>query len=206
MGDRRFAPGDKKRGETMKRVSGWCALAVLTASCAQLQTAPVGPVSGDGAARSVLQVCASPAPVLSPAAYLQMVHSNNLGEIALGTLALQKAETAGVREFAQMLITDHTAVDAKVRALAGQKDVALKDVLLPAAEAAKAKLEALTGKAFEREFLAINVAGHDKAIGLTKAEADKGEDADVRTFAAGLLPGLNKHRSTAEALLKAMTE
>ncbi|MNS33568.1 hypothetical protein D3C72_656840 [compost metagenome] len=104
-----------------------------------------------------------------------------------------------------MLVTDHTAVDAKTRTLAGQKSVELKDVLLPAAEAAKAKLEGLTGKAFEREFLAINVAGHKKAIGLTTAEAEKGADADVRTFAAGLLPGLNKHRSTAESLLKAMT-
>src|SRR4051794_38443175 len=48
------------------------------------------------------------------------MHESNLGEIAAGQLALQKASNASVKSFAQMMITDHTTMDQQGNALAAQ--------------------------------------------------------------------------------------
>lgn len=91
-------------------------------------------------------------------------------DIAYARIALAKSSTPAVRRFAETMINDHEAVNAQVAALAERLHVTAKDnpmsqSLLKGAEAQKAKLQALSGKAFDRAYLENELAYHQTVNG-----------------------------------------
>ncbi len=58
----------------------------------------------------------------------------------------------------------------------------------------------LKGRAFDHRFLADMVKGHEQAIAKYKKEADSGDNADLKAYAAATLPTLQMHLQKAEEL------
>lgn len=183
------------------RKLGWLAAAGLLAACsAPTPTVPVQP----DASRQVLAI-RTPAlavTVLSAQAYQMLIHQASLAEITAGQLALQKSGTPGVKAFAQTLINDHSKSEAQVRALAAGRGRVLANALPPDMSREVMTLQRLSGPAFDRAFIAFNIAGHQKAIAATRAQALRGSDPATRLLAVQNLPVLEKHLRMAESLAK----
>lgn len=64
-------------------------------------------------------------------------------------------------------------------------------------------LEALSGSAFDSEYIAIQLAEHSMALALFSREARVGRDAGLRAFAERTIPVLHRHLDMAEALAAA---
>ena len=64
---------------------------------------------------------------------MALLHESNLGEIAAGQRAIREARDSSVRAFAQMMISEHTALDSQATALGQRLNVtpALPDSALP---------------------------------------------------------------------------
>ncbi|HEY8607840.1 MAG TPA: DUF4142 domain-containing protein [Noviherbaspirillum sp.] len=135
-----------------------------------------------------------------PTNLLLGAYADGLGEILLSTLAVQRAVDTEVKQFAQMMITDHTRANTTVAQLAAARGIALPHE--PSAETALAFMAAarLTGNAFDRAYMESNVAVHEKDVALFTDRASNEPDPELRAFAAQTLPVLQTHLQEATAL------
>jgi putative membrane protein len=116
-----------------------------------------------------------------------------IAEVELGNLAQQKSNNPSVKEFAAMMVKDHSAANDKLKAVAGSKNIKLPASPSVGQMATKAKLEALSGDGFDKSYIQGMIKDHQEDIAEFKKEANAGQDADAKAFAAKTLPTLRAH-------------
>jgi putative membrane protein len=135
--------------------------------------------------------------------FIEKAAAGGMLEVQAGQMAEQKAQSADVKSFGGMLVTDHTAANEELKALAQKKGVALPTAL-PKKD--QKKLDKMAkAKDFDKTFIKEQgIEDHKHDIkDFTKASKDA-KDPDVKAFAAKTLPVLQKHLQTAEAAEKAL--
>jgi putative membrane protein len=180
--------------------------------CALLLALPAAAMAGPSPT-------ATPAPA-NPASKLsdldtQMVahqHAVNQTEISMGKLA-QANGSAAVKKYGATLVKDHTQGDKDITALAKKKGIATIPADMAMSEADKkdqadmtAKLKAMKKPGdFDRMFLDMMSAAHDREI--TKIDADIAvvTDADLKAVLTKTKPVLQSHSDTAKSLQKTVT-
>lgn len=135
----------------------------------------------------------------------------NMMEIDMGKMA-QKAGTAKVKKYGAMLIKDHTAANKQLKALAKKKGVATIPDAVPATEAEKkdhddmmaamTRIKALKGAEFDREFLTMMTADHEKEVARADMAVAMVKDPDLATFLRAVKPTLQRHADQARELQK----
>jgi putative membrane protein len=125
---------------------------------------------------------------------------SGMAEVMLGNLALQKSSSDEIKQFAQKLVDDHTAANNELKTLAASKSATLPADVNAKQRSTYDKLSALSGDEFDREFAKVMVKDHEKAVGLFRKQSDRGDDADVKAFAARTLPALQGHLEMARSL------
>jgi putative membrane protein len=139
------------------------------------------------------------------------VHQANQKEIEMAQMALDKAESPRVKAYARKLLSDHQAADKKLLGYAEKKSVELskleaKSTDTGAAGAAASdddahrRLQGATGADFDREFVNVMLAEHDKAIDMVKSARDSVTDRQLRAQLSAVLPKLEQHRKMARDL------
>lgn len=121
-------------------------------------------------------------------------------EVAIAKLAQEKAENADVKSFAAKLEKDHSQANTELTELATKKNVTLADA--KGHGPVYAKLEKLSGAAFDRAFVAAMVDDHQKDVRAFEKVANGSGDADVKAFAAKTLPTLKDHLTQVQDLSK----
>jgi predicted outer membrane protein len=145
------------------------------------------------------------------ATVLSQIHRANLTEIALGTLAEEKASTDGVRAYAVQLIEDHTNVDRTVNAMAAKSGVKLQNGV-KAHQAARRqsgeenqqerKMKSASGPAFDRLFLQETRSDHERLIRKLKQYREDASDDDLEALIDEVIPILQQDQELAEVLSK----
>jgi putative membrane protein len=90
-------------------------------------------------------------------------------DIAYAKIALERSQTPAIREFAQLMIKDHTAANESALALVKKLGVTPKDnpfsqTLVKNGEAKKAELRGLSGAAFDRAYAQNELAYHQIVV------------------------------------------
>jgi putative membrane protein len=114
-------------------------------------------------------------------------------EVELAKLGTEKATDPEVKTFADRLVQDHATANDQLAQI-----MQTKNMEMPAEGSAEAKAEhdrivALSGSEFDREFMKHWVTSHEKGIELYSAEAESGQDPELKQFAADTLPTLREH-------------
>lgn len=145
------------------------------------------------------EVRVQPAPgesfVLSDAETASIMSTANTAEIQEGQLALQKSRNDAVRQFAQRMISDHTALNQELMAHMRRRDGKAGDnpithQLMSNAQQSTRNLQQLDGMQFDRAYIQNQVAMHqwllntlDNALipsaDSNRLEADLREARDV---------------------------
>jgi putative membrane protein len=136
--------------------------------------------------------------------FIDLAAQTDMVEANLGQLAQTTADAQPVKDYAQMLVTDHTADYGQLADLARQANLTLPTAI--DAEHNKAMIDPfqkLKGKEFDHHYIADMIAGHTKAIEIYKKEAADAENPAVKAYAQQTLPTLEKHLSGAKDLQKA---
>jgi putative membrane protein len=133
--------------------------------------------------------------------FLNRAWNMNNFEIQAGQEAANKAPDAGFKDFAQMIVADHTKMQAELRSIMRST----RGVELPtAADAEYARklkqLGAAAGAAFEREFRTQQIQGHQEAIRIFQNYAASGDNQDLKKFAQNSVAILQRHLQRAEEL------
>jgi putative membrane protein len=127
-------------------------------------------------------------------------------EIQAGQIAEQKTAAKDVKEYAELMVKDHTAAADKLKAIATQKNITLPATLTPDAQKDLNNLQQETGKKFDKDYMAMMVSDHKKVIGAFENESKNGSDADIRAFADSTLHTLRVHLDKAEKCEKMMSK
>lgn len=123
-----------------------------------------------------------------------------MAEVALGNLALEKSQNERVKQFAQQMVTEHTAVNQELMSLAASKSVTLPADVNAKQKSTYDKLSGMTADSFDREYIKIQVKDHEAMVKLFDKQSKNMTDADAHAFAAGHLPALQRHLSMARSL------
>jgi putative membrane protein len=153
-------------------------------------------------------LCSIPAfaqkgPAMSDQQFLDFAAQTDMVEAHIGQLAQTEASSQGVKDYAQMLATDHTGDYQQLQGLAAKANLNLASAVDPAHNKAMiAPYHQLKGAAFDHRYVQDMIAGHTKAIAIYKQEATNAQDPEVKAYAQETLPTLEKHLDGAKALQK----
>lgn len=137
---------------------------------------------------------------------MQKLHQANQHEIDAAKMAVDKAESPRVKAYAKKILADHTAADKQLMAHVERLKIERSQVetaATPGADPAKehaAKLEAAGGAAFDREYVNMMMAEHDKAIEMVKSAKETVTDKKLKSMLTSLLPKLERHKKMAQDL------
>jgi putative membrane protein len=99
---------------------------------------------------------------------LHVLITVNDAEVAHGTLAQSKASAQSVKDYASQMVTEHGAATERLASLAQQKGITpeanpVSDALKRDADTIKARLEGLSGAAFDKDYIDGQILMHVKA-------------------------------------------
>lgn len=125
----------------------------------------------------------------------------NIAEVAAGKLALDKSTNPDVKQFAQMMIDDHSKGLDDTRTLAAKKNLSLPNEPDAAHKKMAADLAKLSGAAFDKEYVGkAGVADHAKVLAALKDDIANARDSDVKALATKLEPTVAHHGEMAKKL------
>jgi putative membrane protein len=131
-------------------------------------------------------------------------------DINYAKLAFSKAKDKQVKDFAQQMITDHSAVQKAVRDLAAKLNVTpadseTSDSLKTQAQQITQKLHGLKGKKFEKVYIDNEVAYHQAVINVTKTVLIPSvQNAALKSALKGAAPLFEGHLQHAQHVQSAI--
>ncbi|WP_104826345.1 DUF4142 domain-containing protein [Rhizobium sp. NXC24] len=138
--------------------------------------------------------------------FAQLAAAGGLAEVEFGKMAAAKANADAVKEFANMMVRDHSDANAKLKTLSDSAKIPLPDELDPDHAAAREKLEKLSDTAYDVAYIKMQIVDHQKAAQLLAWEISMGEDAEMQRFAAATLPVVLDHLHRAQELQAELTD
>ncbi|MEF0942186.1 DUF4142 domain-containing protein [Rhizobium sp. BR 362] len=137
--------------------------------------------------------------------FAQLAAAGGLAEVEFGQMAVAKAKDDAVKEFANMMVRDHTDANGKLKALSDDAKIPLPDELDPDHAAARDRLEKLSDRSYDVAYIKTQIVDHQKMAQLLAWEISMGEDAEMQRFAAATLPIVLHHLHRAQEIQAALT-
>lgn len=136
----------------------------------------------------------------------------NTVDIDAGKLAAEKASSKEVKDFAETMIRDHTAVNAKATALAKKLGVtpeesATSKSLKADGDKMLAKLKGMSGAEFDKAYVDNEVSYHEAVIGVvTNTLIPNTKNAELKSLLESAGPIFASHLEHAKHLQKSLTK
>jgi putative membrane protein len=190
-------------GNTRMQLRGLmaCGLVAMTAACASSGSMAAG------ADMNGMNGSASGSMMMTDANVAAVAHASNMDEIQTSQLALQRSQNAQVRQFAQMMITEHTAVDQQMMQMLQAKGMTMQpnqpaQAAMQATQATLANLSRATGAAFDRAYMMHQVASHRWTLAsLDQSLIPSTRDDQMKAFlTTRVRPAVAMHLETAMRL------
>lgn len=131
--------------------------------------------------------------------YLVTAAEVDMKEIELGKLAQLKSTNADVKALGKMMEEAHTKSLTELNVVASAKNITLPASLTEKGQDAYGDLNDKTGHDFDKAYTDKMVEGHEKMIDKMVEASEKAKEADVRMWAANLIPTLRAHLEHAKA-------
>jgi putative membrane protein len=131
---------------------------------------------------------------------LQMA-GDGMYEVEAGRLAAARARNAAVQSYGQMLVSHHGAANMELATLMRARGL-VPPTALPADKQAKlSQLAALSGDAFDRQFIQVaGVQDHTAGIALFERGARDAADPAFKAWITKTLPTLRAHLQQAQTI------
>jgi putative membrane protein len=171
-------------------------LALMCVGCTSTDKA----ATPDPASQSNSAASASSPSTNSDQAFVTKAAQGNSAEVELGKIVAAKSKDPSVKQFAQMLVKDHTTALNELQELAQTKNLNFNDDLTDDAKALQAKLSSDSGKQLDKDYMDGMVEDHQKDVQDFTDQSEKAKDPDVKQWAGKTLPTLQKHLEKAQQI------
>ena len=178
-------------------------LRYMTRSARWLFAAALLPIAACSSNTPPPVAAAPPAPpplAAADAAFVNAAAATDAAEVSAAQLAETKSHNARIKKYAATMVTDHTQTTQQLSTIASSKGVTPDTSPNPMESDMATKLNADSGRAFDRDYARGQVASHEAAIKVYQDEIANGQDADLKQFAQTTLPTLQAHLKAARSL------
>ncbi|WP_434714058.1 DUF4142 domain-containing protein (plasmid) [Rhizobium sp. YTUHZ045] len=137
--------------------------------------------------------------------FAQLAAAGGLAEVELGRMASGRAKADAAKQFAEMMVRDHTEANAKLKELAEAAKIPLPETLDPDHQVVRDQLDKLSGTPFDTAYIKAQIVDHQKTAQLLAWEISLGEDAEMQRLAASMLPIVLDHLRRAQEINAELT-
>lgn len=154
-----------------------------------------------GSIPALAQGKAPGAPAITDQQFVNFAAQTDMVEANLGQVAQTVASSQPIKDFAQMLVTDHTKDFHQLNNIAHQANLDSPNAI----DAAHNRMmidpfKKLKGAAFDHRYIQEMITGHTKAIAIYTKESKDGQNPALKAYATQALPILQMHLNEAKAL------
>jgi putative membrane protein len=134
---------------------------------------------------------------IDDAAFVARATESGNKELGSARNALPQLKDLALKRIAEMLVNDHGDANARLAKLADEKGWPVPEAARPPDPPAGAA----TGD-FDARWTAEMIAGHERSVALYRAQAQGGDDKDLRKYARETLPTIERHLAELRRLQK----
>ena len=141
-----------------------------------------------------------------------IVLAANQVDIDAGTLAASKSTNPEVKKFAERMVTDHTGVNQAAAALAGKLGVKPEESdasrgLATDGKATRARLEKLSGPAFDKAYVDNEVAYHEAVLGVLDSKlVPSARNGELKKMLVDVRPAFVAHLEHAKQVQSSLAK
>lgn len=128
------------------------------------------------------------------------VANAGMTEVELSKLAQTKATSQRVKDFANMMVADHTKANDQLKQLAATKNITLPAGLSNDSQDNLDKLNKKSGSDFDKAYVDMMLDDHKKAVDKFQKASNDLKDPDLKNFVAQTLPTLQMHLDSIKAI------
>lgn len=129
--------------------------------------------------------------------FLTEAAKSGLTEVELGKMALDRASSQEVKDFARRMVVDHSEINVTVMGRAGGMGVNLPQ---QPESAPIQKLQGMSGSKFDQEYITMMVNELQKDIQEWEKNSQNTDNPEIRLMTSRVLPILRDHLAAAEQL------
>jgi putative membrane protein len=140
-----------------------------------------------------------------------IAHASNMDEIQTSQAVLQRSQNAQVRQFAQQMVTEHTAADGRMTQMLQAKGMTMQPEatatrLMQATQQTVASLNSRSGMDLDRTYMAHQVQAHQWTLtSLDRTLIPGARDPEMKAFLANTVrPAVAMHLQMAQRMLAGM--
>jgi putative membrane protein len=134
--------------------------------------------------------------------FVKKAMQGGMAEIQLAQMTLQKTNSDQVKQFAQRMIDDHTKMNDQLKPVAQQLGVDVPGQVSKKDRATMAKLQALSGPAYDQAYIKDMVNDHKQDLSDFQMEASSGQDQTVKDAASQGSKVIAQHLQMAQQMAK----
>ena len=158
------------------------------------------------------RAAAAPAPAINDAQIAHIVVTANAVDSAAGQLAKTKGASKAVKDFGQTMVNDHSGVNKQAVALATKLNVTPEDnetsrQLKSGGDANLAKLQGLSGEAFDKAYIDNEVTYHQTVLdAIDKTLIPNAQNADLKALLVKARPAIAAHLERVKSIQSSLTK
>jgi len=159
-------------------------------------------------------------------AFIQDAYRDNMRQVVLGQIAVDKAQNSEVKQLGQRLMTDHRQANEQLRPIAQAAGVTLaqqreaaqaqgqaptpqqreqaREQIQMKLEQVQKKLQSLSGEQFDKEFVKVELKDHTKDIQMYQRAAQEAENSQLKAYIQQTLPTLRQHLQATQTAASAV--
>jgi putative membrane protein len=141
--------------------------------------------------------------VMQDKMFLRKAAAGGIAEVKLGQLAAEKGSSDDVKAFGQKMVEDHTKLNLEMAQVADSMGVMLPKSMNKEDQAEYDKLNALSGSAFDIEYLTFMVNDHHKDLHEFRIEAASPADAALHDAVVRAQSVIHDHTVMVDKLARA---
>ncbi|EMR02408.1 DUF4142 domain-containing protein [Cesiribacter andamanensis] len=131
--------------------------------------------------------------------------SGGMMEVELGRIVQQKATNQDVKDFAAMMVKDHSAANERLMALAQSKNIQLPQQMKEDHQEEVNRFRDMkAGQDFDKEYVKLMVEDHEEDIKEFEEAQEDVQDAEIRQWVDNTLQSLRQHKQRIDQIKEAM--
>ena len=132
--------------------------------------------------------------------FLREAAGANLLEVTLGRIATTKSTNAGVKDFGQRMVSDHSSLQQQLTSLTSTNGVSVTASMSPDQQQDVSRLQRLSGAAFDTAYMRLMIQDHQMDIANFEEQSRSADSPRVRDLASKALATLRLHLTEAQRI------
>lgn len=138
--------------------------------------------------------------VMDSKEFVDKASTGGMAEVEMGKVALKNAKDKDVKNFAQMMVDDHTKANAELKKIATKQNIMVPTSIGEDKTMMINDLKKKSGAEFDKAYIKHMVEGHKKMLDLFQKASTELKDAELKNYAASNVKTIQMHYDKATAL------